>query len=113
MTDLEDLWESYPASKPPTAELLREGRRQARLRRRRLVLRPLVAAATATALGAAFLVGTSVGPGQQVTPASPHLPAARMFSMWPKVCSEKRWSRSSVSSVGGTQRLCAPPQADV
>ena len=61
MTDLEDLWESYPTSEPPTPELLREGRRQARARRRHLVLRPLLVGVTTAALAGAFLVGTHAG----------------------------------------------------
>ncbi|GAA4745420.1 hypothetical protein GCM10023350_32810 [Nocardioides endophyticus] len=61
MTDLEDLWESYPTSEPPIPELLREGRRQARARRRHRVLRPLLAGVTAAALAGAFLVGTRAG----------------------------------------------------
>lgn len=61
MTDLEDLWERYPTSEPPTTELLREGRRQARARRRQRVLRPLLVGVTTAALAGAFLVGTHTG----------------------------------------------------
>jgi hypothetical protein len=76
MTDLEDLWESYPTSEPPTPELLREGRRRARLRSRRLVLRPLLAAVTTAALGGAFLLGTSVGRDTGSPTAAPALRAS-------------------------------------
>ena len=76
MTDLEDLWESYPTSEPPTAELLREGRRQARLRSRRLVLRPLLATVTTAALGGAFLLGTSARPDTGGPTAAPDLRAS-------------------------------------
>ena len=61
MNNLEDLWESYPPSEPPTADLLREGRRRALARRRRLIVRPLLAGATAAALAGAFVIGAHTG----------------------------------------------------
>ena len=61
MNDLEDLWDSYPTSEPPTGDLLREARRRERARRRRMVLRPLLAGGAVAALGSAFIVGTHVG----------------------------------------------------
>ena len=75
MTDLEDLWESYPTSEPPTPELLREGRRQARARRRHRVLRPLLVGVTTAALAGAFLVGTHAGTdaGGDATVTAPDL----------------------------------------
>jgi hypothetical protein len=76
MTDLEDMWERYPTSEPPTAELLREGRRRARLHRRRLVLRPLLAAVATAALGGAFLLGTGDRPDTGGATAAPKLRAS-------------------------------------
>lgn len=55
MTDLEDLWSDYPTPPPPTDALLRQARAEARVRRRRLVVRPLLAG-----LAAACVAGVSV-----------------------------------------------------
>lgn len=58
MTDLEHLWADYPVGPAPTADILRAGRRRTTGQRRRAVTRPLLAAGTLLALGAAFLAGT-------------------------------------------------------
>ncbi|WP_017935576.1 beta-propeller domain-containing protein [Nocardioides sp. Iso805N] len=69
MTDLEDLWASYPTSTPPIDALLAQGRREARLRRarreaqlrrRRRAVRPLLVAGVVVAVASAY-VGTHDG----------------------------------------------------
>lgn len=63
MTDLEELWESYPEGRPPIAELLRAARAEARARRRRHLVRPLLVGATAAAVASGFVLGGHVGDG--------------------------------------------------
>ena len=60
MTDLEELWEDYPTGKPPVAALLRTARADARARRRRYLVRPLLIGATTAAVAAAFVLGGHV-----------------------------------------------------
>jgi len=57
MTDLEELWESYPEGKPPVADLLRAARAETRARRRRHLVRPLLVGATAAAVASGFVLG--------------------------------------------------------
>lgn len=61
MTDLERLWEELPTPPAPTAAILREARRGQRVRRRRTWLRPALVAATAAAVGGAFVLGATTG----------------------------------------------------
>ena len=67
MTDLEDLWEDLPTGTPPVDDILRAGRASSPHRK---IVRPLIAVGATAALGAAFLVGTTVGDG----PAGPGEP---------------------------------------
>ena len=63
MTDLERLWDDLPAGRPPTGDILREGRRatgSASSRRRHLLVRPLLTAAIATGVVGAFVAGVLV-----------------------------------------------------
>lgn len=70
MTDLEDLWASYPTSAPPVDALLAQGRREARLRRarreaqmrrRRRAVRPLLIAGVVVVVASAYAVGAHGG----------------------------------------------------
>lgn len=70
MTDLEDLWEDLPTGTPPVDAILRAGRANSPRRR---IIRPLIAVGATAALGAAFLVGTTVGDG--AGPGGPSLTA--------------------------------------
>jgi len=58
LTDLEDSWDSVPTGEPPTAEILRQGRRQSS--RRRSVRRHLLSVAAAAALTGVFLAGNAM-----------------------------------------------------
>lgn len=60
MTDLERLWESLTTRPAPVEDILRAGRRSVASRRRKVLLRPLVAAGAVGALGAAFIAGTTI-----------------------------------------------------
>lgn len=62
MTDLENLWDDYPAGDAPTARILAGAARQ-RGRRRRLLVRPVLTAGVATGLAGAFVAGTLVDGG--------------------------------------------------
>ncbi|MEX0428059.1 beta-propeller domain-containing protein [Nocardioides sp. DS6] len=75
MTDLERLWDDLPTPPAPVADILREGRRQTVVRRRRRLLRPLVATGTVAAVGAAFVTGILVGGGS--TPGRPEAPGGQ------------------------------------
>lgn len=70
MTDLENLWEDLPTGTPPVDAILRAGRASSPRRR---IARPLIAVGATAALGAAFLVGTTVGDG--AGPSGPSLSA--------------------------------------
>ena len=60
MTDLERLWESLTTRPAPVEDILRAGRRSVAVRRRKVLLRPLVAAGAVAALAAAFVAGTTI-----------------------------------------------------
>lgn len=75
MTGLEDLWNSLPTSRPPTARILQQGR--LRSRRWWSVRQPLLSIGALAALGGAFVAGTLVSTPPGVPGADPSLrPAA-------------------------------------
>lgn len=76
MKGLEDLWERYPAPEPPTAGLLAEAHRRDRTRRRHLIVRPLLTAATVAAVVGAFVLGSHSGDRGGPTYAAPVLQAS-------------------------------------
>lgn len=71
MTDLERLWDDYPAGGAPVTAILAAATGGQR-RRRRLLVRPLLTAGVVTGLAGAFVAGTLVdggsGPGGPVGP---------------------------------------------
>lgn len=74
MTDLEDLWNTLPASEPPTARILHQGR--LRSRTRRSSRRPLLSLGALAALGGAFVAGTLVSTPPGAPNVDPSLPPA-------------------------------------
>ncbi len=62
MTDLENLWDDYPAGKAPVTAILASAAGEQR-RRRRLYLRPVLTAGVVTGLAGAFVAGTLVSGG--------------------------------------------------
>lgn len=82
MSDLENLWDDYPAGKAPVDVILAQaGGGPAGRRRHRLVTRPVLVAAAATALVGAFVTGTMVsdGEGGGSTPPAGDLPMRVAF----------------------------------
>ncbi|THV09260.1 hypothetical protein E9934_16975 [Nocardioides caeni] len=93
MSDLEKMWDDYPAGKPPVDAILAKAGAGsaggsgsaggAGSARRRLVTRPVLTAAAATALVGAFVTGTLVaggdGPGGDGGPGSGDLPQRVAF----------------------------------
>lgn len=64
MTDLERLWDDYPAGRAPLDEIMAQAGAATGAppaRRRRVVVRPLLTAAAVTVLAGAFVGGTLVG----------------------------------------------------
>lgn len=75
MTELERLWDDLPTSAAPVDDVLRAARRAEAVRRRRLVLRPLLSAGVLLALVAAFVTGTHLGSAERdPDTAGPALP---------------------------------------
>ncbi|WP_435768473.1 beta-propeller domain-containing protein [Nocardioides sp. SYSU DS0651] len=66
MTDLERLWEDYPAGEPPVRAILAAG--AARPTGRRIVVRPLLTAAAVTVVAGALAAGALLAGGGEVTP---------------------------------------------
>lgn len=62
MTDLENLWDDYPAGRAPVTAILAAAAGERR-RRRRVLLRPLLTAGVVTGLAGAFVAGTLVSGG--------------------------------------------------
>lgn len=62
MTDLENLWDDYPAGKAPVTAILASAAGEQR-RRRRLFVRPVLTAGVVTGLAGAFVAGTLVNGG--------------------------------------------------
>ena len=59
MTDLERLWDDLPVGPAPVDDILRGGPQDAARTPRRRPARPLLTAGVLTAVGGAFLAGTS------------------------------------------------------
>lgn len=79
MTDLERLWDDYPAGRAPVAAILAEAAGERR-RRRRLLVRPLLTAGVVTGLAGAFVAGTLVdGSGPGTPPGIETLPRRAAF----------------------------------
>lgn len=74
MSDLERLWDDYPAGRAPATAILATAAAERR-RRRRLLLRPLLTAGVVTGVVGAFVAGTLVDDGSS-GPAGPSGPQA-------------------------------------